>query len=110
MTSTSYTSPVSGPAAPGRRGQHYLEGTYSTGPIQISARMRPGCGSSLFNFRPPEEFPATPRRSAGSIHEGGKQQLKDKLIEHRQPINKYGEELPEIRNWKWDETNAGKPA
>ena len=30
-----------------------------------------------------------------------KQQLKDKLIEHKQYINKYGEDLPEIRNWKW---------
>ena len=33
-----------------------------------------------------------------------KQQLKDKLIEHRQYINKYGEDLPEIRNWKWGGT------
>ncbi|MBA3581276.1 MAG: phosphoketolase family protein [Gammaproteobacteria bacterium] len=32
-----------------------------------------------------------------------KQQLKDKLIEHRHYINKYGEDLPEIRNWKWRE-------
>ena len=30
-----------------------------------------------------------------------KQQLKDKLIEHKQYIDKYGEDLPEIRNWKW---------
>jgi len=30
-----------------------------------------------------------------------KQQLKDKLIEHKQYINKNGEDLPEIRNWKW---------
>ena len=31
-----------------------------------------------------------------------KQQLKAKLIEHRQYINAHGEDLPEIRNWKWD--------
>jgi len=31
-----------------------------------------------------------------------KQQLKDKLIEHKQYIEKYGEDMPEIRNWKWD--------
>jgi phosphoketolase len=30
-----------------------------------------------------------------------KQQLKDKLIEHKQYINKYAEDLPEIRNRKW---------
>ena len=30
-----------------------------------------------------------------------KQQLKDKLIDHKQYIDKYGEDMPEIRNWKW---------
>jgi xylulose-5-phosphate/fructose-6-phosphate phosphoketolase len=30
-----------------------------------------------------------------------RQQLKDKLIEHKQYIDKYGEDLPDIRNWKW---------
>jgi xylulose-5-phosphate/fructose-6-phosphate phosphoketolase len=30
-----------------------------------------------------------------------KQQLKAKLIEHKQYIDKNGEDLPEIRNWKW---------
>ena len=30
-----------------------------------------------------------------------KQWLKDKLIEHKQYIDKYGDDLPEIRNWKW---------
>jgi len=39
-----------------------------------------------------------------------KQQLKDKLIEHKQYIDKYGEDLPEIRNWKWSSTNVRKPA
>ena len=35
-----------------------------------------------------------------------KQQLKDKLIEHKQYIDKNGEDLPEIRNWKWGKMRA----
>jgi xylulose-5-phosphate/fructose-6-phosphate phosphoketolase len=31
-----------------------------------------------------------------------KQQLHDKLIEHKEYIDKNGEDLPEIRNWKWE--------
>jgi xylulose-5-phosphate/fructose-6-phosphate phosphoketolase len=30
-----------------------------------------------------------------------KQKLADKLVEHRQYIDRYGEDLPEIRNWIW---------
>ncbi len=30
-----------------------------------------------------------------------KQELKDKLVEHKEYIYKNGQDLPEIRNWKW---------
>jgi xylulose-5-phosphate/fructose-6-phosphate phosphoketolase len=39
-----------------------------------------------------------------------KQQLKDKLIEHKQYIEKYGQDMPEIREWKWGQPVAAKPA
>ena len=34
-----------------------------------------------------------------------KQQLNEKLIEHRQYIEKFGQDLPEIRTWKWKTNN-----
>lgn len=30
-----------------------------------------------------------------------KQLLRDKLLDHKEYIRKYGEDMPEIRNWKW---------
>jgi hypothetical protein len=31
-----------------------------------------------------------------------KQQLKDKLIEHKHYVHEHGKDLPEILNWKWN--------
>jgi xylulose-5-phosphate/fructose-6-phosphate phosphoketolase len=38
------------------------------------------------------------------LHAGAeyiRQGLRDKLLEHREYIMRYGEDLPEIRNWRW---------
>jgi xylulose-5-phosphate/fructose-6-phosphate phosphoketolase len=35
------------------------------------------------------------------------QKIRDKLVEHREYIRRYGEDLPEIREWRWPAANAG---
>ena len=37
-----------------------------------------------------------------------KQQMADKLIEHKLYIDTHGEDLPEVRNWKWAVGDASK--
>ena len=43
-----------------------------------------------------ERVPALGPRAAYA-----QQAIRDKLIEHRQHIAKYGEDMPEVRNWRW---------
>jgi xylulose-5-phosphate/fructose-6-phosphate phosphoketolase len=40
-----------------------------------------------------------PRLQAQAAHI--KQRMRDKLIEHTQYIHRFGEDMPEIRNWGW---------
>ena len=35
-----------------------------------------------------------------------KQAIRDKLIEHKQYICRYGDDMPEIRGWKWGQAAA----
>lgn len=37
----------------------------------------------------------------GSAAAYGKQMIRDMLIEHQHYVAKYGQDIPEIRNWKW---------
>jgi xylulose-5-phosphate/fructose-6-phosphate phosphoketolase len=39
-----------------------------------------------------------------------KQQLQEKLLEHKQYICKHGEDMPEIRNWKWEPVQTSPSA
>jgi xylulose-5-phosphate/fructose-6-phosphate phosphoketolase len=31
----------------------------------------------------------------------GKQAIRDRLLDHKEYIRKYGDDMPEIRDWRW---------
>jgi xylulose-5-phosphate/fructose-6-phosphate phosphoketolase len=35
-----------------------------------------------------------------------KQEIRDRLLSHKQYINRYGEDMPEIREWKWTSSSS----
>lgn len=39
----------------------------------------------------------------GNTAAGLIQEMRDKLVEHRQYITTYGQDMPEVRNWKWND-------
>ena len=38
---------------------------------------------------------------AGSVGVYLKQQMQNRLIEHKRYIHRFGQDMPEVRNWKW---------
>ena len=43
-----------------------------------------------------------PKRSKVECHAHAKQALREKLIEHKQYIAQYGDDMPEIVTWSWN--------
>jgi xylulose-5-phosphate/fructose-6-phosphate phosphoketolase len=37
----------------------------------------------------------------GNLGAYAKQEMRNKLIQHKEYIERYGDDLPEVRDWKW---------
>jgi len=44
--------------------------------------------------------------SLGSRVAYAKQFLRDKLIEHKNYVHKYGQDMPDVREWRWKPTSS----
>jgi len=107
---------ITGPGhgGPGLVAHAYLEGTYSEVYPNIS-QDEEGMKRLFKQFSFPGGIPShVAPETPGSIHEGGelgyalshaygaayaKQTIRDKLIEHKEYIAKYGEDMPSISGW-----------
>jgi phosphoketolase len=45
----------------------------------------------------------------GSRTAYGKQYIRDKLTDHRTYTHRYGQDMPEIRDWSWGSEETGQP-
>jgi xylulose-5-phosphate/fructose-6-phosphate phosphoketolase len=48
-----------------------------------------------------ERVPRLQTRAAALV-----QAMREKLIQHRQYVNTYGDDMPEVKNWKWSGTEV----
>ena len=76
----------------------HVRGYIEEGTITTPFDMRVLNGLDRFNLvlSALQHLPSLGNRSAFLA-----QQMKDKLVEHKQYIAKYGVDLPEVSNWKW---------
>jgi phosphoketolase len=52
-------------------------------------------------FDHPEDATTARVIDLGSSAAYAKQYLRDKLLDHKAYIDQHGEDMPDIRNWKW---------
>ncbi len=70
----------------------------------------------LMRLQPPSEHPHGVTDVVDRLPQTGekgialKRELKDKLTEHRRYIEQYGQDMPEIRDWRWGAQRAASGA
>jgi xylulose-5-phosphate/fructose-6-phosphate phosphoketolase len=72
----------------------YVEEGTTTTPFDMALRNR----IDRFHLMA-DVFDRVPKLGASAAY--AKQAVRDKLVEHTQYIEAYGDDLPEIRDWKW---------